>query len=78
MEVELVDIEIKVWWVKTNEFIRANYFGYIKDDKIHGPGIITTPDKNVFVGDFSEGKLKGYTKIFYSNGDVYSGQWKDS
>lgn len=44
---------------------------------MHGDGTFTYKDGNQYVGHYWEDRKEGYGELYYSNGDIYKGYWKD-
>jgi radial spoke head protein 1 len=52
------------------------YEGDWHEDLMHGKGVcFYMQGKEKFIGDFKKGKKDGYGQYFYSNGDVYKGEF---
>jgi radial spoke head protein 1 len=49
----------------------AVYSGNYVDNKKHGKGKMTFPDKSVFEGDWVEDVIQGSGTYIYASGDVY-------
>jgi hypothetical protein len=59
------------------------YVGELKDDKINGKGILTSPTGSVYEGHWKDNKRHGRGKQTYKKNDknedvFYEGQWKDN
>ena len=50
------------------------YEGEIKEDVLHGEGKVTTPDGDLFAGEFKGGELV-YGTVTYSSGTLYVGEF---
>ena len=63
------------------EFIFDNgdkYRGEYNDEGImHGNGIYTFKNGNMYVGELKMGVFEGKGKLIYKNGDFYEGNWLD-
>ncbi|MGB5685814.1 MAG: hypothetical protein WBM35_08385 [Candidatus Electrothrix sp.] len=56
---------------------KFKYIGQLKDNDLHGKGILTWPDGNEYSGDWIEGKRHGSGKFVWKNGTQYIGDWRD-
>lgn len=48
-----------------------------KKSSEHNTKKYTSPNGDVYIGEWLDGKKDGQGKMTYSNGDVYDGEWKD-
>ncbi len=53
------------------------YIGAWKDDKFHGFGKDTVPNKYTYEGNFNMGKWDGYGTVHWNSGSSYSGNFKN-
>ena len=54
------------------------YIGSFKENKFYGYGkLIYTNSREVYQGQFLNGKKHGIGRYFYKNGDIYEGYWED-
>jgi len=35
------------------------------------------PDQSKYIGDFNQGKMEGKGQRYYSNGNIFDGDWED-
>lgn len=56
-----------------------HYQGGLKaGNQMHGRGIHTAPDGEVYAGDFVDGERHGQGRLRFPNGDVYSGDFRNN
>ncbi|SOS81440.1 conserved Plasmodium protein, unknown function [Plasmodium sp. gorilla clade G1] len=53
------------------------YKGTLKDNKLHGKGIVNFNDGSSYEGEFKNGKKEGKGKWSDGNGNSYEGEWLD-
>lgn len=58
--------------------ILSHYSGSVKDGKMHGKGVFTWPNGDVYIGDFIEDLKTGRGKYEWEDGRTYVGGVKDS
>ena len=62
---------------KKNGEYKGEYKGNWKDGKMHGRGIYTYKNGDVYDGDWENGKKHGRGRYTYKNGKIYAGEWKN-
>ena len=56
-----------------------HYQGGLKaGNQMHGRGIHTAPDGEVYAGDFVDGERHGQGRLEFPNGDIYSGDFRNN
>lgn len=56
----------------------STYKGEMKEDHMHGTGLLTFPNKDVYEGAFVESQFNGAGRYTWNSGPYYQGLWKDN
>jgi len=66
-----------IWFEDGNEDFQWKYLGEIENMKPNGKGTLTSPDGEIFEGEFREGSFDGQGSYVTPSGYIYEGRWKD-